>query len=280
MPPNLTEYFDRIHYAGSSEPTLEVLNAVHERHIHAFPYENLDVILQRPVDQNIDRIFEKMVRRGRGGWCYEQNGLLGWALTEIGFSVTRMTGGVMRALFGDEAWGNHLVLRVDLPEPWIADAGLGDAIVQPAPLEEGAFSQSWRSFRLEHLSGDEWRFHNRERASPPTFDVLNKAADEDLFATTCTRLQEDPQSMFRQNLICQLMTAEGTHTLIGRVLRNTRSDDDRHLIQSAEELTEVLQRIFTITTPDLTGLWDRVVARHDELFGTTPVNEISFGPPG
>ena len=44
-----------------------------------------------------------------------------WALQEIGFEVTRMVGGVMRAIHGDQAMGNHLVLRVDLEEPMLAD---------------------------------------------------------------------------------------------------------------------------------------------------------------
>lgn len=280
MTPNLDQYFERIAYNGPREPTLDVLNSIHRGHVFTFPYENLDVVLQRPVDQDIRRIFKKMVRNRRGGWCYEQNGLLGWALSAVGFNVTRMTGGVMRAVFGDGAWGNHLVLRVDLEESWIADAGLGDAIVQPVPLKAGVFNQDWRSFQLEHLGKDDWRFHNRENASPLSFDVKDRIADEDLFTTTSTHLQEDAGSMFRQNLTCQLMTQDGTHALLGRVLRNTGAHkSSRHLIQSEDELEYVLQTTFSINTPDLTGLWEHVVARHQELFGDTPVDEIRFGPP-
>ncbi len=277
MTANLDQYFERIAYGGPCEPTLDVLGDVHERHIFTFPYENLDVILENPVDQNIERIFDKMVLKGRGGWCYEQNGLLGWALSEIGFEVTRMTGGVMRALIGDEAWGNHLVLRVDLDGPWIADAGLGDAILRPARLREGEFSQDWRCFRFEDLGDGVWRFRNRKDASPLSFDVINKSADEDLFEATGSNLQEDAQSMFRQNLICQLMTKEGTHMLIGRVLSDTGPGGGRSFVQSADELEHTLRSMFKIATPDLTGLWDRVVARHTELFGETPLDEISFG---
>jgi arylamine N-acetyltransferase len=51
--------------------------------------ENLDIQLERPVDQDIERIFDKIVRNGRGGWCFELNGPLQWALEEIGFDVTR-----------------------------------------------------------------------------------------------------------------------------------------------------------------------------------------------
>ena len=92
----LTDYLTRIDYHGTVAPTLACLNAVHRHHLLNIPYENLDVQLRRPVDQDIERIFEKIVHRRRGGWCYEMNGLLCWALREIGFDVMRMTGGVGR----------------------------------------------------------------------------------------------------------------------------------------------------------------------------------------
>jgi N-hydroxyarylamine O-acetyltransferase len=88
----LHDYLKRVGYRGPIEPTLEVLRAVHRCHACNVPYENLDVIRQVPVDQDIERIFTKIVHDGRGGWCYEMNGLLGWALREIGFDVTRMCG--------------------------------------------------------------------------------------------------------------------------------------------------------------------------------------------
>ena len=110
----LDDYLARIGYSGPIEPTLAVLRDVHRRHLAAIAYENLDVICEVPVDGDIARIFRKLVRDQRGGWCYEMNGLLDWALREIGFAVTRIAGGVMRIERGDEALGNHLVLKVDL----------------------------------------------------------------------------------------------------------------------------------------------------------------------
>jgi N-hydroxyarylamine O-acetyltransferase len=82
------------------------------------------------------------VTRRRGGWCYEMNGLMDWALREIGFKVTRMAGGVMRASVGDGVVGNHLVLKVDLDRPYLADVGFGDGLVEPIPIEPGRTKQN------------------------------------------------------------------------------------------------------------------------------------------
>jgi len=276
---DLREYLNRIEYRGPVIPTVDVLRAVHRCHACAIPYENLDVIRTVPVDQDIERIFGKIVVDGRGGWCYEMNGLLGWALREIGFKVTRICGGVMRAERGDAAFGNHLVLKVELNEPWIADVGLGDGIVEPIPLRESSSAQYGRRYRLKQLGPGEWRFHNREDGMPPSFDFLDCPADEALLSRTCGTLQSDPDSMFRQNLVCQRMSVNGGYMLLGRVLTHHAGAEPKRLLGSEAELVDVLEGVFGITLPDLTGLWPRVVARHQTLFGDMPVAEVRFGPP-
>lgn len=264
----LTDYLARIDYQGPVAPNLACLNAVHRQHLLNVPYENLDVQFGRPVDQDIERIFEKIVHRHRGGWCYEMNGLLCWALREIGFDVMRMTGGVMRKERGNEALGNHLVLCVELDGPYIADAGLGDGLLEPTPLRPGTFTQGHRQFRLEPLEDNLWRFHNYPGAMPPSFDVRHEPADEDLLAETCEALQSDPESMFRQNLICYRARADGTSMLLGRVLaRSNAEGTTKTLLNSAQEFTDALTRVFGLHDTENTDLWPQVAARHEELFG-------------
>lgn len=256
--PDLGAYLERIGFDGPIHPDLETLRAVHRQHAYSIPYESLDVYLEVPVDQAIDRIFDKLVTGRRGGWCYEMNGLLGWALGELGFSVTRMLGGVFRAAGGDEAFGNHVVLRVDLEEPWIADVGLGDGIIEPMPLRVGEMTQFGRTFRLERLTEDEWRFHNRAGAVPDTFDFLEGTADEVRLEAVGETLQANPDSLFRQNLVCQLMSESGVDSLLGR--RLTRPSGERRLLNSEAELVEVLTHTFGIRVPEITGLCQKVAS--------------------
>ena len=109
---DIDAYLARIDLSWPLPPTLETLTVVHRAHLRAIPYENLDVQLGRPVTIERPAIFEKIVSRHRGGWCYEMNGLLGWALGELGFRVTRVAGAVMREAMVDAFIGNHLVLKV------------------------------------------------------------------------------------------------------------------------------------------------------------------------
>jgi N-hydroxyarylamine O-acetyltransferase len=123
----LDAYFARIGFRGETRVDRETLFAIHRAHLLAIPYENLDVVLRKPVTRDPAAAFDKIVHRRRGGWCYEMNGLLAWALGQVGFRVTHMAGAVHRAAYGDATIGNHLVLRIDLDEPYLCDAGFGAA---------------------------------------------------------------------------------------------------------------------------------------------------------
>lgn len=272
---DVTAYLERIGYDGPVEPSLECLRGVHLAQALGIPYENLDVQLEQPLDQDIEKIFEKIVTRRRGGWCYELNGLLGWALREIGFDVARVTAGMLREERGDAALGNHLVLLVRLDRPWIADLGMGDGIREPIPLEVGLHRQGGLTFSLEEAGDGYWRFRNHAFAYPPNFDFREDPADEELLEATCARLQVWPESTFVQNLICQIMERDAITCLTGRVLRRkTAADTEKTLLNSSDELARTLDEVFGIRGVDVARLWAKAVDRHELLFGERPVEEI------
>ncbi|MFT7306320.1 MAG: N-hydroxyarylamine O-acetyltransferase [Candidatus Azotimanducaceae bacterium] len=126
MEPSLAAYLERIQFDGSPTTNLETLRSLQRQHLLNTPYENLDVQLGRVVSRTWNDIFDKLVRRKRGGWCYEMNGLLGWALQQLSFDVTYLSGGAARSLRGDSALGNRLVILVKLEERLAAVFNLSD----------------------------------------------------------------------------------------------------------------------------------------------------------
>ena len=81
----LSRYLHRVGFSGSLRSSPSTLAELLRCHVLSVPFENLDVQLGIPVTMDAEAAFDKIVERGRGGWCYEQNGLFGWALSEIGF---------------------------------------------------------------------------------------------------------------------------------------------------------------------------------------------------
>jgi N-hydroxyarylamine O-acetyltransferase len=136
----LQHYLERIKYVGSVEPSFTTLAALQEAHVCSVPFENLDVQLSRPLSIRIEDAYEKIVVNSRGGWCYEQNGLLGWALSEIGFDVIRIAASVMRDQRGKVSEASHPCLLVKVPESkmkYLADVGFGGSMIRPIALKEG-----------------------------------------------------------------------------------------------------------------------------------------------
>ena len=272
---DLQAYYDRIGFRGDARPDVATLVALHRAHLLAIPYDSLDVQLGRPVSLDPAAAFDKIVTRRRGGWCYEMNGLFGAVLQAIGFKVTRMAGAAMREVRGDFMIGSHLVLLVE-PQigaagswtagPWIADVGFGDGALEPFQLTPGAMSFDGYDFRLEALDAQWWRFHNHPAGGAKSFDFIVEPADPAVLQEKCDWLHDAPDSPFVQNLICQRYRGVEILQLVGRSYRQIEGGIRRErLIDSAEDLVEVLARDFTIDLPEAAGLWPRVVARHEQV---------------
>ena len=75
MTMDVSRYLARIRYDEPTEPTFENLLAMHRAHMLAIPFENLDITLGRELVLSIPALYEKVVEGGRGGFCYELNGL-------------------------------------------------------------------------------------------------------------------------------------------------------------------------------------------------------------
>lgn len=264
----LSDYLRRVGFDGATAADLATFRAVHRAHALSLSYENLDVQLTRPVTRDPADAFDKIVTHRRGGWCYEMNGLLGWALEEIGFDVTRLAGAVMRDMVGDGVIGNHLVLMVRIDgEDFIGDVGFGDGLIEPVALREGPIAGNPLRCSLHSIGGGWWRYANDPRSGGPSFDFNPSVTDENLLEEKCRFLQSDPSSPFVQNAVVQRWTAGAHLSMRGRVLRAlTPRDEQKSLIADAEDYAATLKNLFGLDLPEAASLWPAIAARHEEVF--------------
>ena len=159
-------YFSRIGYAlpvGRPDATLGTLRDVVAAHNRSIPFENLDPLMGVPVgDLSVEALTDKLVRRRRGGYCYEHNGLLGYVLEDLGFDVQRLGGRVVWMRHDDALPAQtHQVLSVRLPDgagPYLVDVGFGgQTLTSPIRLLAGPVQQTRHEpYRLlEHAEGFE-----------------------------------------------------------------------------------------------------------------------------
>jgi N-hydroxyarylamine O-acetyltransferase len=263
---NIEHYLARIGLDRRPAATLDGLRTLHRAHLLSISYENIDVQLQRPVTIERKPIYEKIVERRRGGWCYEMNGLFGWALEALGFDVTRATGAVMREAVGKPSEGNHLVLRVSLEEGvYLADVGFGDGPLDPICITPGTFQSAGFDFELSRIDHEWWRLKSHPRGGAKSFDFNLNRADESLLAEKCAQLQSSPVSPFVQNLVAQRHTPAGLLILRGKVLRQVAPDAvHEQTLTSPDELAAVFRDRFDLKVPEVAALWPKICARHDE----------------
>ncbi len=192
------------------------------------------------------------------------NGLLGWALREIGFDVTRMNGGVRREQMGDVQLGNHLVLRVQLDEqyPWLVDVGFGDGLFEPVPIKAARHHQRGFDFELTEVDGF-WRLTNHPFGGAGSFDFKMDAADEALFAEKCKWLSTSDESPFVMNFICQRFVKGGYEIQVGRLARFVGPQGvEERLLDTSEEFAQRLEAVFELDIPETESLWQQVCERH------------------
>ena len=132
---DLSQYLDRIDYSGALEPTYRVLESLHFAHATHIPFENLDVILKRPIRLDIENLQNKMIKNLRGGYCFEHNLLFSAVLKEIGFSVIQLAARVRYRSKGIPP-RTHMLLLVDINDSrFIADVGFGaEGLLLPVPF--------------------------------------------------------------------------------------------------------------------------------------------------
>lgn len=259
---DIIPYLDRIGWKtaerGQAVENLATLQALHELHVRAFPFENLDLFLSGQISLEPSRLFDKLVIRRRGGWCFELNGLLQQVLTSLGFETRAL---MARNLTAPGKPRTHMVLLVFWDGlAWLADTGFGGTVLRrPMLFREGQEDvQDGIAFQLDRRPGAAeghlweepplWVLQTRKQGQwsdlygfsleewePQDFSVANH------FHVT------SPVSSFPQARLVNRITPTGRQSLVDRTFRQFRQEDgeeklvEERILTSAEEYRRILK---------------------------------------
>jgi N-hydroxyarylamine O-acetyltransferase len=253
---DLDAYLERIRYAGPRTPTFATLTSLHEHHVLAIPFENLDIPLGRPIRIDLPSIEQKIVRAHRGGYCFEQNTLFAGVLRALGFTVAPLVARVRWKLPEELPTPlTHMLLRVETPDAGIclADVGFGSmSLVRPirllldreqrGGLEPRRVVARGPIFAQQARLGDVWAdiyLFSTTEAPAIDFEVGN------WFTST------HPQSRFVQNLIVSRAREGCRHTLLNRELTTRHVDGrvEKRAVDTPADLLDVLATHFDLHFP-------------------------------
>ena len=211
------EYLARIDAARPTAADHAALTDLHRRHLLTVPFENLDIHGGGRNMLDRDAIFDKVVRRRRGGWCFELNSLFAALVRTLGFEVDLLAARVARH---DGSFGQpfeHLALRVRVdgePVPLLADVGFGEAFMTPVPIVEDDLHHD-DGCRVRLSTGvDGWVYDDdRDGRWTARYTFAESAHELAAYATMNDWLQDSPESHFTQQRICSMATERGRITL-------------------------------------------------------------------
>lgn len=219
--PCAAAYLRRIGLLGPEEPfspdafppTLATLRTLQFAHLTHVPYETFDIVQGRPFGLRVEELFDKIVTRRRGGYCFELNGLFAWLLRELGFPVTEFFARFLRDADPGIPQRRHRVLLVTVPEgDYIADVGVGGVCpLYPLKLEVG-LEQDDPSGRYRFATDPfyGWVIEERKREGWEGYYAFTEEVqtehDYDYANFYC---QHAPDSFFRGEVMCCVQTPDG-----------------------------------------------------------------------
>ncbi|RDI49742.1 arylamine N-acetyltransferase family protein [Nocardia mexicana] len=156
---DLDAYLARIGFTGERRPTLETLRQLQYAHTTSIPFENLEIILGRSIPLDLETLQDKMIRRRRGGYCYENVGLFAAALERLGFGVTGLSGRIEMGAPSGLRPATHALARVttaDDDRVWLCDVGFGAGPLEPLELnpDRGEVKAGEWRLRVERTRGE------------------------------------------------------------------------------------------------------------------------------
>lgn len=263
-PLELGAYFERIEYAGSCTPSLEMLSAIHRQHAATIPFENLNPLLGLPVKLDIQSLQQKIIRDKRGGYCFEQNLLLSQVLKSLRFDVRWLSARVLwNRPVGVPRGRTHMLLLVYINnEPFIADVGFGGlTLTSPIKLKPGIeqatnhepfrLTKKENEFILEAKIKDDWKalysFGLQEQQLPD-------------FEITSYYLCHYPESHFIK-MLRAARSAPGYRYALNNnefAIHQLNGPTERKILSTAEDVMKVLETVFLIRLPEPYELKKRI----------------------
>lgn len=254
--PQARAYLARIGFSGRLDGSSAALAQLQERHLHAVPYENFDILQGIPLSLEVDDLYRKIVDQRRGGYCFELNALFRWLLEEVGYPVTSLMARFWRDEPNPPPKRRHHVLRVEAEgRSYLCDVGVG-GIVPRRPVEmlpHAAQTQGSEVYKLEQEPFFGWMLYEFVQGS---WRQLYSFSDEPQlakdFITTNYWCERSPESLFTKGAMAALRTREGRVTVSGDEFRIFSGDSvETFKPRSAAAYHAALVQYFGINLPSM-----------------------------
>lgn len=243
---DIKQYLERINYADPVDLTFKVLSDLQMMHLLNVPFENLDIHTKTRID--LTKLYDKIVTRKRGGFCYELNGLFYELLREIGFAVIMVSARVYDGKKDYSPEYDHMALIVKVKEDsYLVDVGFGEFSFHPIKIELDKEINDPRGIFILEIVDENYKVIKRKNVEGkfiPEYMFSEKQRQIDEFQGMCNYHQTSYESHFMQKRICSLPTKNGRITLTGDTLKITDNGAVKERKLNEQEIQHELWNYF------------------------------------
>ncbi|GIP37972.1 arylamine N-acetyltransferase [Paenibacillus sp. J31TS4] len=220
---HIQAYLERIGFPGQPDGSAEALALLQQCHFRAVPYENFDLLQRIPLSLELPDLYDKIVVRRRGGYCFELNALFGWLLRELGYPVTDWMARFWRDEPQPPPKRRHHVLLVEAQgERYLCDVGVGGVVplrpLRLVPMVEQ--EQDDETYRLERDPEFGWMLlEHKHGVWSRIYSFTEEPQLPKDYVMPSFWCEQAPESIFRRGAIAAIRTQDGRVTVAGREFR-------------------------------------------------------------
>ena len=250
---NVDKYLEKLNYRGKTNPNLDNLKKIHQKHMYSIPFENLDIHNNEKIVLNLEKVERKVINNSRGGYCYELNGLFFHLLKEFGYKVKMISA---RVHSGNGEYGaefDHLAIIVELDELWLADVGFGDSFIEPVSINLNKSQKNLNGFfKISETESDIYPDYLKMSKSIKNNNDNVNFSDEFIFTLKERNWsdfeemniyhQTSPDSPFTKKQLCTIANENGRITLTDQKLILTERNEKK--ITDVKDIEDFDSKLF------------------------------------
>lgn len=246
----IEQYLSRLEYKGDLSLNLSTLRSLQLAHLTHIPYENLDILSAIPLSLQAEDLFEKIILRQRGGYCFELNGLYSNLLKSLGFTVTNYLG---RFIYEEGIqMRTHRVLKIEAEEgTFICDVGIRrESTRTPLLFCDGKIqSDGMNDYKLQQDPFYGWVLWLREenKSWKRIYGFTEEPQLDTDYVVPSFYCEKHPNSQFTKGHRVSIFKEDCQIGLVDhrlQVYRNAHIEEDLELTET--EIDPVLAKIFGI----------------------------------
>ncbi|MGV3244920.1 arylamine N-acetyltransferase [Staphylococcus sp. 11261D007BR] len=241
-----------INHAPTFNNKVEEIDYYVKQFMLTIPFENIDVQNGVPISLEIEDLYDKIVHRHRGGYCYELNVFFKAFIEHHGFNSVMAAATIHTPSGGRSLNGSHMALITTIDDDkYVTDVGFGDLPTKAMPItESGDATVTDVNGTYRAVLEDEYVFVQKYEPEQEEWDTKYhleyKARTLDDFSYNIYYNQHDPNSTFVKRLLVTMPTEDGRITMSQDHFTKQTKGNKEKIDVTADNYRDILREHFGI----------------------------------